>query len=376
MTDGHATPGVYEERQFPTPAPELATGVAGFIGCAERGPVGIPEPLTLWSQFGVKFGAPLSTGYLAHAVRGFFQNGGRRCYVVRVDEAAGAEEGLRSALEAMASSDAIDLVAAPDLMRPREQGALPPDLAAVGRMQAALLRHCDDLNDRFSILDAWPDAGPGEVLAQRAGLTGTNGALYYPWIQVPGALAPPSGHVAGLYARTDQRVGVHKAPANDMLEGVLDLQVNLTDLQQAALNPEGVNCLRAFPGRGIRVWGARTLALDPAWRYVTARRLLLTAGRWIESNMAAATFEPSDPQLWSRIARELTGYLNGLFRQGALDGRTARDAFFVKCDAETNTPDVRAAGMVVAEVGVAPAAPSEFVVIRIVHGPTGVTVAP
>ena len=375
MTDGHATPGVYQERQFPTPPPALATGVAGFIGYAESGPVGTPEPLTLWSQFGASFGAPLPAGYLAHTVRGFFENGGRRCYVVRVDQAAGAEEGLRSALAAMASSDAVDLVAAPDVMRPREQGALPPDLAAVGRMQAALLRHCDDLNDRFGILDAWPHAGPGEVLAQRAGLTGTNGALYYPWIQVPGALVPPSGHVAGLYARTDQRVGVHKAPANDVLEGVLDLEVNLTDLQQAALNPEGVNCLRAFPGRGIRVWGARTLAPDPAWRYVNARRLLLTAGRWIESNMAAATFEPSDPQLWARIARELTGYFNGLFQQGALEGRTARDAFFVKCDAETNTSDVRAAGMVVAEIGLALAAPSEFVVVRIVHGPTGVTVA-
>jgi phage tail sheath protein FI len=178
-----------------------------------------------------------------------------------------------------------------------------------------------------------------------------------------------------VYARTDQRIGVHKAPANDVLQGVLDLEVNLTDAQQDRLNPEGINCLRAFPGRGIRVWGARTLSRDPAWTYVNVQRLFLTAGRWIERNMSSAVFEPNDPRLWARVGRELTAYFNDLLRRGALRGRTPQEAFYVKCDAETNPPEVRDAGMVVTEIGLAPALPGEFVVLRVIHGASGVSIA-
>jgi hypothetical protein len=167
---------------------------------------------------------------------------------------------------------------------------------------------------------------------------------------------------------------VHKAPANEILEGVLDLEVNVTSSRQDGLNPEGVNCIRAFPGRGIRVWGARTLSREPEWIYVNVRRVFLTVGRWIERNLQWAPFEPNDSRLWSRIDRELSGYLTNIYQQGALQGRTAQEAFRVTCDAGTNPPEVREAGMVVTEIGLAFTAPAEFVVVRIIHGTSGVTV--
>jgi phage tail sheath protein FI len=178
-----------------------------------------------------------------------------------------------------------------------------------------------------------------------------------------------------VYALNDQRVGVHKAPANDELAGVLDLEFNLNNAQQGELNPHGVNCLRAFPGRGIRVWGARSLSHEPAWTYVSVRRLFLTAGRWIERALAGATFEPHDLRLWVRIERELSDYFNQLFRRGALKGGTAEQAFYVKCDDETNPPEAQEAGLVITEIGLAPATPNEFVVVRLVHGAGGVSIS-
>ncbi len=368
----YPTPGVYREDVFLAPAAELRTGVPAFLGQAETGAVNTPHELTLWPQFGEEFGAPLSDGYLAYAVRGFFENGGQLCYVVRLDNALPPEEALRQGLAALEPLDTVDLVCAPDIMtNPAQAPAL----------QQEVLDHCDKAGERFAILDSVPDANPDEVLAQRQALRGTNGALYYPWIRVldgpasTDGFTPPCGHVAGVYARSDRRVGVHKAPANEVLEGVLDLEINLTDAQQGLLNPQGVNCLRAFPGRGIRVWGARTLSGDSIWTYINVRRLFLTAGRWIERNMADAVFEPNEPRLWARISRELSAYFNDLFKRGALKGRTPQEAFYIKCDAETNPPEVREAGMVVTEIGLAPAVPNEFVVVRIVHGASGVTIA-
>jgi uncharacterized protein len=376
----YATPGVYKEDVFPEPAAELRTGVPAFLGFAAQGASNIPQALTLRPQFEQHFGAPLPNGYLAYAVRGFFDNDGGLCYVVRLDDAADAVTALRRGLEALAPLDSIDLVCAPDITRTRPPEDLPPDRDEVRTMQAAVLEHCDQLGDRFALLDSLPRASVDEVLQQRRGLSATNGALYYPWVRVPAGPAltngfvPPCGHVAGVYAHSDQRVGVHKAPANDVLQGVLDLEVNLTNAQQDLLNPEGINCLRAFPGRGIRVWGARTLSRDPTWTYINVRRLFLTAGRWIVRNMAGAAFEPNDPKLWARIGRELTAYFNGLFRRGALKGRTPQEAFYIKCDAETNPPEVRDAGRVVTEIGLAPSLPDEFVVVHVIHGASGVTI--
>jgi len=366
----YTTPGIYKEELFPAPAAELRTGVPAFLGFAGKGPINDPRVLTLWPQFEEQFGAPTAGRYLAHAVRGFFENGGLLCYVVRLNDAEAADKALSAGLAALEPLDTLDLVCAPDAVASTGQ---------VAALQQKVLEHCEKAGDRFAILDSLSGADPDSVLTQRQGLSGTNGALYYPWVRVldgptsTGGFVPPCGHVAGVYARSDQRVGVHKAPANEVLEGVLDLEVSLTDAQQGCLNPEGVNCLRAFPGRGIRVWGARTLSGDP-WTYVNVRRLFLTAGRWIERTMAGAVFDPHDPRLWARISRELTAYFSDLHQRGALRGGTPQESFYVKCDAETNPPEVRDAGMVVTEIGLAPSLPNEFIVVRIVHGAVSTTI--
>jgi len=359
----------------------LRTGVPAFVGFTASAPdkqFAVPHRLTLWSQFEAHFERLPAAGYLAYAVRGFFDNQGSLCYVVPLQRQTSVsnKEALCQGLEVLKALDTIDLVCAPDIM-------LEP--ATARAMQAKVLKHCQNLGDRFAILDALPNLDTHTVLQQRQGLVGNNGALYYPWVKVSGAgFVPPCGHVAGVYARSDQRVGVHKAPANEVLEGVLDLGVQggkgtwqpatLTDTQLGELNHQGVNCLRAFPGRGIRVWGARTLCRDPAWAYVSVRRLFLTAGRWVERHLAEIAFEPHDARLWARIERELTVYFTGLLQRGALHGRTAQEAFYIKCDAETNPPDVRDRGEVISEIGLAPAAPNEFVVVRLTHGPGGITV--
>jgi phage tail sheath protein FI len=340
-----------------------------------------PHRLTLWPQFEETFGTFLATGYLAYAVRGFFENGGGVCYVVSLSDTALPADALRLGLQALAPLDTLDLICAPDIMRPRQPGALALDPVAVRTMQVEVLTHCDTLGDRFALLDALPRAAVSEVLQHRQGLSGTNGALYYPWVRVPGGPAatrgfvPPCGHVAGVYARSDQGRGIHQAPANEVLEGVLDLESNLTSVEQDQLNPAGVNCVRAFPGRGIRVWGARTLSHQAAWRYVNVRRLFLTAGRWVERNMHGVVFEPHTPTLWARIVRELTAYCMDLLRRGALKGRTPQEAFYVKCDAETNPLEVCEEGLVITEIGLAPVMPSEFVIVRLIHGASGVTIS-
>lgn len=387
LRNQYQTPGVYKEEAFPTPVVELRTGVPAFLGFAAKGVVNAPEMLTLWPQFEEIFGKPLAGSYLGFAVRGFFENQGELCYVVCLDDKASPDMALSKGLDALEVIETIDLICAPDIMRSPRSGNIAYDSVDVWTMmQAAVLKHCDKLGDRFAILDSPPDVSVRNMekhpeKLRQEGLSGTTGAVYFPWIDVGERdengkvnFLPPCGHIAGVYARSDRRAGVHKAPANEILEGVLDLEVNLTNRDQDDLNPRGVNCLRAFPGRGIRVWGARTLSSDPAWRYVNVRRLFLTAGRWIERNMANVVFEPNDPKLWARITRELTGYLNNLFLHGALKGRIPDEAFFVKCDSETNSKEVRDAGMVVTEIGLATIVPNEFIVVRIIHSDSGVCV--
>jgi phage tail sheath protein FI len=181
--------------------------------------------------------------------------------------------------------------------------------------------------------------------------------------------------VAGVYARIDRSQGFYKAPANEVLEGVFDLQASVGAVDQAGFIAAGVpnlNCLRAFPGRGIRVAGARTLSLGQDWLYVNVRRTVMTIRRWFEVFMTDFLFEPNDPRLWLRINREVTAFLDDLHRQGALEGATAPDAYFVKCDAENNPSAVRDAGQVVVEVGLAPSTPREFLVVRLIHGADGI----
>jgi hypothetical protein len=242
---------------------------------------------------------------------------------------------------------------------------------AILRVQRHAVAHCAVHGDRFAILDALPGSDDKALLKQRdAILFGqaepVNAALYFPWLwTVGGKLVPPSGAVAGVFARTDARAGVHKAPANEEVAEVFDLETDVNTAIQDRINPKGINCLRAFSGRGIRVWGARTISRDPAWRYINVRRLVLTLQRWIALNLAWAGFEPNGPLLWVRIERELSGYLTRLWLAGALSGGTPDAAFYVKCDAETNPPERRDNGEIVTEIGLGPNPPAEFVVIRI-----------
>jgi uncharacterized protein len=392
MASIYKTPGVYREEIFLKPEARLPTGVPGFVGFADEGSRGGPAfntPVALHRKedFATAFSSRPES-FLAEVVTGFFDNGGARCYVVRADPDGDRIAALQSALGALAPLNDLDLVAAPDAMTLLlSDGKL--DVPAILQVQQEALSHCNVLGDRLAILDALPQRTTAEVLEQRDKVTTgqaepVNAALYYPWIRtVSGRLAPPCGHVAGIFARADARVGVFKAPANEEIFGVLDLGVRVPDTAnpdqeieaeieidnsiQDQLNPEGVNCLRAFRGRGIRVWGARTLSRDPNWRYVNVRRLFLTLNRWIDMNMAFATFEPNEPRLWARIQRELTTYLTNLLRDGALKGATPDQAFFVKCNAETNPPELREVGQVVTEIGLAPLSPAEFIVVRIIH---------
>lgn len=398
------TPGVYWQDVFVPPPPPFMTGIPAFLGYAagtgrpDEDHFDEPQLLTLWTHFEQLYGPPASSGYLAHAVRGFFENDGLMCYVVRLQEAPVApDRALAAGLEALTALDAIDLVCAPDIMR----DAIKADaqvLTSVTEMQKMVLTHCQQMGDRFAILDSLnttvlaTSPAPGKVATdekqasiqeQRAQLQSPYGALYCPWLLAPirdgsPVSVPPCGHVAGIYSRTDQQTGVHKAPANEPIEGVLDLRYALAEAEAGLLNEMGVNSLRAFPGRGVRVWGARTLGDDrnPLGNYVNVRRLLITVSRWLERFMNAVTFEANDTRLWLRIMREVSAYCEALFRQGALKGRTAAEAFYVKCDSETNPSAVIDAGMVVTEVGLAPIAPSEFIVVRIVHGESGVSIQP
>jgi uncharacterized protein len=204
----------------------------------------------------------------------------------------------------------------------------------------------------------------------------SNSAMFYPWIEVadpvgvgrnPRRLVPPSGHVAGIFARTDVTRGVWKAPAGieAVVSGALDVQHHLVDGDQDLLNPIGLNCIRQFPNVGIVTWGSRTLASDPEWRYVPVRRTALFLKESLRRGLQWAVFEPNDTELWDRIRINITAFMLGLFRQGAFQGATPEEAFLIKCDRETNPQELVDQGIVTAQVAFAPLKPAEFVVIEI-----------
>jgi len=176
---------------------------------------------------------------------------------------------------------------------------------------------------------------------------------------------PPSGHMAGVWARSDGERGVHKAPANEVVRGVLGLGLSLTSPEQGVLNPVGVNCIRSFPGRGIRVWGARTLSSDASWRYLNVRRLFNYVEKSIFNGTQWVVFEPNNMDLWERVKRDIKAFLTRVYMDGALFGATADQAFFVKCDAENNPQATRDAGQLIVDIGIAPVKPAEFVIFRI-----------
>lgn len=279
----------------------------------------------------------------------------------------------RSGLSGFEVADDVTMLCIPDLMALYQADAISMD--GVKAVQLAMIAHCEQMKDRFAILDCPPGLNPQQMKAWRADEAGYDtkyGAVYYPWIRIANpwgngdsVLVPPSGYMAGVYARSDTERGVHKAPANEVIRGVMGLEMQITKSEQDILNPIGVNCIRAFSGRGIRVWGARTLSSDASWRYINVRRLFNFVEKSIEMGTQWIVFEPNDADLWARIRRDITAFLTNVWRTGALFGAAPSEAFYVKCDAENNPPDVRDLGQVIIEIGMAPVKPAEFVIFRI-----------
>jgi len=523
----YLSPGVYvqEVEAGTRPIEGVGTAVAAFVGLAAKGPDNQPTLVSNWTQFSETFGDFIPGSYLAHAVYGYFLNGGGNCYVVRIgantgngatsangeirggngeappDEGRQAKQATKSvtglpfaeiggfrvtAKAAAATSkpvtveigdpggenpsddqfriaitvegkppevwdnvtvkrgpnnvatkvsaesklvtieevatgtaltkpdkgtvqlvapqpepeppsaevlrpddyvgdaadrtgfsgleavDDVTMVAVPDLMAAYQQGAI--DLEAVKAVQLAVIAHCEMMGDRVAIIDPPPGLNAQQIKEWRlngAGYDSKYAALYWPWVKAfdpptgTNRFIPPSGHVAGVWARNDDTRGVHKAPANEVIRGITSLETQITKVEQELLNPIGINCIRTFPGRGIRIWGARTLSSDAAWRYLNVRRLFNYLEESILQGTQWAVFEPNDPALWARIRRTISAFLTNEWRKGALFGLTPEQAFFVKCDAETNPAEGIDAGQVVCLVGVAPVKPAEFVIFQL-----------
>jgi hypothetical protein len=473
---------VEEVQSGSRPIEGVGTAVAAFVGLAASGPFNEPQLVTNWGQFTSTFGEFIPGSYLAHAVYGYFLNGGGAAYVVRIGGADGAEptakaelpssEGGKAAFRVAAleggpagndisvevapasdggegtfklvvkqggreaetfdnvsagrgksnvstvvktqskliaieevgslsvptagasaalsggsasvptrvtpddyvgnaadrtgfagleAVDEVTMLAVPDLMAVYEQGNI--DLEGVQAVQLAMIAHCEQMGDRVAILDAPPGLNAQQVKEWRvdkAGYDSKYAALYWPWIKVFDPLSgqakfvPPGGHMAGVWARSDDQRGVHKAPANEVVRGAIALELQITKSEHDQLNPNGINVIRSFPGRG-----------DPAWRYLNVRRLFNYVEESILEGTQWVVFEPNDLALWERVKRTVNSFLLGTWRQGALFGATAQEAFYVKCDAETNPPDVIDRGQLVVEIGIAPVKPAEFVIFRI-----------
>jgi phage tail sheath protein FI len=231
----------------------------------------------------------------------------------------------------------------------------------------AIKDHCELLKDRFAVLQSTQ----GLLKQEEPPVDSKYAAFYYPWIKVAdprsGAkkLIPPGGHVVGIYARSDTERGVHKAPANEVVRGAMELEFNLSTGDQDVLNPQGIDCIRSFRGRGIRVWGARTTTSDPLWKYINVRRLFLYIEESIDEGTQWVVFEPNDEKLWARVRQTISNFLTSVWRDGALMGTTVEEAFYVKCDRSTMTQNDIDNGKLIVEIGVSPVKPAEFVIFRI-----------
>ncbi len=497
----YLSPGVYMEEvsSGSKPIEGVGTAVAAFVGFADKGPVNEPVLITNWTQFTQTYGDFIEGSYLAHAVYGYFLNGGGVAYVVRIgadgdsngakptaraelpagpdgakppfsvkalepgaagdditveitdasepsddtfklivkkggkveetfdnlttkkgpnnvatkvkaeskliqiEETRGAtmavppkgQVGLhgggasaapvpvapndyvgnsadRTGFAGLEAVDEVTMLCVPDLMSAFQRGMI--DDEGLKAVQLAMIAHCELMADRVAILDAPPGLNAQKVKEWRvdyAGYDSKYATLYWPWIKVMDPLqgqaifVPPSGHVAGIWARNDDTRGVHKAPANEVIRGAISLELQITKGEHDQLNPVAINCLRSFPGQGLRVWGARTLSSDPEWRYLNVRRLFNFVEESILQGTNWVVFEPNDPKLWDSVKRTIVMFLRRVWRDGALFGRTPAEAFFVKCDEENNPPENRDVGILTVEIGIAPVKPAEFVVFRI-----------
>ncbi|HML05302.1 MAG TPA: phage tail sheath family protein [Methanobacterium sp.] len=495
----YLTPGVYVEEieMGAKPIEGVSTSTAGFLGETERGPTK-PKLVTSWLQYQRIFGSFSEGKYLPYAVKGFFDNGGQRCYIGRIviasaqSAALNLKKGDNDALKVEAigegewgnniaikvskgslegfklsifcwselpgslydpdsdskttprpiaevfdnisldekspnyyeksvngisnliiiSTDGIKSVDMPDspsnvtLLEGGNNGkgsiassdyertditesgkrkglsgfeeiddisiVYVPNAQDISGLPGALITHCEELKDRFAIIDSKQGDSDAGSVDPRTSITDTKyAAFYYPWIKIvdPNAgflrLIPPGGHIAGIYARSDTERGVFKAPANEIVRGASELQFQITKGEQGVLNPKGVNVIRAFPGRGIRVWGARTMSSDSLWKYVNVRRLFIFLEESIDDGTQWVVFEPNDEKLWDRVKQTINQFLTQVWKDGALMGTKPEEAFFVKCDRTTMTQNDIDNGRLIVVIGVAPVKPAEFVIFRI-----------
>lgn len=279
--------------------------------------------------------------------------------------------------------DEITMICFPDLMRTYEAQILNIEQVhgvmetMISMSEGSASGKMPGATNRMVVLDPPPDrTRPQDVVdwLDEFGRRSMFGALYYPWVKVPNPrnagrsiLVPPSGHMMGVWGRTDETRGVYKAPANEVPKGITGLAYDVNFREQELLNPLGINCIRKFPNRGIRIWGARTL-VEPdktEWRYISVRRLISYIERSIEVGTQWAVFEPNDQQLWTQVRYCVMNFLERIWREGALFGANPEQAFYVKCDEENNTPETMTLGRLYIDVGVCPVRPAEFVVFRI-----------
>jgi hypothetical protein len=367
---------------LPNPAPPSDKIKAVVVNYLYKEPFVLPfEPsivklCTNFSEFRKFFGDfSLDPGQntLAHAVYGFFDNGGTRCFVVRIVD----DTQLEAALTAFGAVDEIALVAAPGITDDVFRSAIDSHCRVKTQDRFAIFDCPETVVDDKGFLDLTllDPSNPMNILPDNSDYA----AFYFPWIEVfdsakkalfPDSngriFVPPSGHVAGVYARVDVRRGVFKAPANEVVMGALGLKYMISKAQQDGLNPQGVNCIRDLNGN-IRVWGARTAggSANGEWRYISVRRTMLYLRESIDEGLQWAVFEPNDLNLWAKISRNVSAFLTTQWQLGMLFGSTPQEAFYVKCDAETNPPELREIGQVVTEIGVAIVRPAEFVIFRI-----------
>jgi phage tail sheath protein FI len=295
---------------------------------------------------------------------GFLEGGEDENDTLNVADFRGAQTGNRTTDQGLTALELdpyreVALVHAP----------YAPDQDAIS---LAVISHCERMRFRFAVIDSEPNDSDAGSIDPRTDLTDTSyAAHYYPWLRVSdpqsGALklVPPGGYALGIYARSDTERGVFKAPANEVVRGAIDLRYDINERLQEILNPRGVNAIRSFPGRGIRVWGARTLSSNALWRYVSVRRLFIFLERSIYEGTQWVVFEPNDDRLWARVKDTLRLFLRQQWRNGALFGKTEEDAFFITCDRTTMSQDDILNGRLICEIGIAPVRPAEFVVFRV-----------
>ncbi|WP_280466086.1 phage tail sheath family protein [Nocardia brasiliensis] len=308
-----------------------------------------------------------SSSYLPRAVRGYFENGGGACYVVNA--ASKSADSLKKAVDELETVLDVTILACPDAWLSSSPGT---------GVYQQMLAQCNKLGNRMAILDAPNDADAVSKFAGTIGAYKEFAAVYYPWITVSADSAPkmqtspapepmpPCGHVAGVWCRTDAKRGVHKAPANESINGVSELTVTLTDDTQQDLNSAGINCLREFPKSGKLVWGARTLdQTSPDWKYINVRRVVNFIRESIRLGTLWAVFEPNNDVLRSGIRREVTAFLTDMWHEGALVGSAVEQAFYVICDDTNNDALSIAEGLLRCDIGLAIVRPAEFIEFRI-----------